>query len=334
MPFALFALLAQVAGAGSTVTGRVVEKGTTTPVSGARVILQAFSPMADGRQSPPEGTTVASGEFGFANVSPGLYRVTIIKAGFVPLMAFDRQPAEVRVEAGRPATFGTIALDRGGVVIGRVIDASGEPVVNARVNAFRQRGDLRSFVGITGDRRTNELGEFRLFALAPDDYIIGATPGSILGSAAANVRTISIATFAPGVASIEQGTPVTVTSGHTTTVDIRLLSAPAHSIAGVAVNADETPLSHGSVMLHSDGPLLFPGASTNVRCDENGRFVIYGVSSGRYRVAALPPSDRSRANVSGGVAVSLNVGVSGSEGTLVVVENADVANVRVVAAKR
>src|SRR5207342_362304 len=70
-----------------------------------------------------------------------------------------------------------IRLFRGAVITGRVLDEFGEPVPNAAITALRrQYQQEQSRLFPAGDRgQANDIGEYRIFGLAPDQYYVSST---------------------------------------------------------------------------------------------------------------------------------------------------------------
>ena len=73
----------------------------------------------------------------------------------------------VAVQASSQVLPIAIALTRTGVITGRVTGASGTPVTNAYVRAWTS-------AGMVAETRSNDLGEYRLFGLAPGSYVVSA----------------------------------------------------------------------------------------------------------------------------------------------------------------
>ena len=76
-----------------------------------------------------------------------------------------------------------LQLQKGAVITGKVLDASGEPLADARImamhrfNAGGPGGSVpRLMPAAGGMQQTNDLGEFRVASLAPGEYYIAAMP--------------------------------------------------------------------------------------------------------------------------------------------------------------
>lgn len=145
---------------GAALTGVVVRAGTQTPVEGARVLIVSHTGGAGGvRIAVADG----DGRFRFVNLPAGVLRVWAERESYV-------RPAPLRVtlEAGEPVRSLTLEMVPTGVITGRVLDGSAEPV--ARVDVRADNGER------TWEARTNDLGEYRLFGLPPGAYVVSAAP--------------------------------------------------------------------------------------------------------------------------------------------------------------
>src|SRR5438105_4613948 len=147
-------------------SGRVVLDGTNTPISSARVTLLPAARPTGPFGPPPQTTTDQDGRFLFDRVVPGEYHVQVQKTGYATLFELSSDRS-VRIAAGG-AVEGALRLQKGAAISGRVIDALGEPVADARVIAIRRFGQRgggsTGFVsaGGGGGQQTNDLGEFRV----------------------------------------------------------------------------------------------------------------------------------------------------------------------------
>jgi uncharacterized GH25 family protein len=146
------------------VTGRVVADASGEPIVNARVRIAAA-----GRSTTTVITDV-SGRFSF--VPPdGQYTVVAIKSGYIrqqQLVRSANEPLEIR-------------LVRAAVVSGRVVDVTGEPVVNATVvvESPGDHGPGRSIARTLSD----DTGRFRVSGIAAGPVVAAALTLSALPSA-------------------------------------------------------------------------------------------------------------------------------------------------------
>ena len=68
-------------------------------------------------------------------------------------------------------------LPRGSVIAGRIVDEFGEPIADASVTAMRSAwsNGKRRLQPAGRAAQTNDLGQYRIFGLAPGDYYVSAT---------------------------------------------------------------------------------------------------------------------------------------------------------------
>ncbi len=120
----------------SVMRGQVIAADTGSPIRRAQVRVSSL----DARESRVIATD-AQGRFEIKELPAGRYTMTASKGGFVTLQYGQRRPSEsgTPIELGDNQTLDklSIALPRGGVIGGRIVDEFGEPVANATVMAMR-----------------------------------------------------------------------------------------------------------------------------------------------------------------------------------------------------
>ncbi|HEY2384000.1 MAG TPA: carboxypeptidase regulatory-like domain-containing protein [Terriglobia bacterium] len=159
---------------GTQVEGFVKRAGTNEPVP--RAIVELHRDSDDSIEY-----TVSSGDDGkyaVRNVRPGKYRIVANKAGYVRAEYGQRAPGKggtaLEFAAGRNVAGLDLALTATAAISGRIYDVNGLPVVKATVRALKpsfQNGQ-RTFTPVQA-ALTNDLGEYRLFWLAPGRYFVG-----------------------------------------------------------------------------------------------------------------------------------------------------------------
>src|SRR5262249_27905753 len=126
-------------------------------------------------------TTGPDGLYEFKELPASRYTVTVSKGSYVTLAYGQTRP----MQQGRPIELGEnqaldkvdVALPRGAVITGRVIDEFGEPVADANVMPMQQRflPGGRRLTPMGRNSSTNDAGEFRIFGLAPGQYYVGVS---------------------------------------------------------------------------------------------------------------------------------------------------------------
>lgn len=124
-------------------------------------------------------TTEEDGKFYFPNVQPGQYYLYGRREGMALAIYGERWsggPGQlITFTAGQPETNVQIVLIPTAAITGRITDLNGNPVTGARVRAMKTTvQENRRTLRIAQEAVTNELGEYRLFWMAPGRYYIGA----------------------------------------------------------------------------------------------------------------------------------------------------------------
>jgi protocatechuate 3,4-dioxygenase beta subunit len=169
------------------VEGSVFNAATGEPVKKAAVVMTRTdgAPNRNAPQQSYSTATDAAGRFTMKALEPGRYRMTVTRNGFVTMTYGARGPT-------RPGT--TLALDRAqklkdvnfrltphGVIAGRILDEDGEPLPFVSVQLvqfqYRQGRQQMNMVGGAGTTAgtTNDLGDYRIFGVAPGKYYLRAT---------------------------------------------------------------------------------------------------------------------------------------------------------------
>ncbi|HXU88581.1 MAG TPA: carboxypeptidase-like regulatory domain-containing protein, partial [Methylomirabilota bacterium] len=154
----------------TVVRGRVVS-ATGGVVAGALVRLT--------QQARSGGATTRSdrdGRFAFADVVPGPFLIGASKNGF----SSEGSPFGRLITVTATGADAELTLTPWGSVTGRVVDELGEPVQGAAMQLLRLQfkdGQRRLVSAFT--RTTDDRGVFRIFGVAPGQYILSASAGDV-----------------------------------------------------------------------------------------------------------------------------------------------------------
>jgi hypothetical protein len=279
-----------------SVSGRVVEEGAETPLAEALVRLTSSTrPLAGGLpEAPREAMTDNDGRYRFEGLAPGKYDVSTEKAGYAPSASPPNRLPFVLIDADKPTAELVLALPRGAVIAGRVLDANGQPRANARVTAMRRAPGTQAgrFLPIPPPSSTNDLGEFRIHSLAAGQYIVQANANTrwLPQSARSQVSPplVLVPTYYPGTTDAETAQPMTLTAGQTLIIEIGLQHMPTYSIAGVVTDASGRPLANAGITIiaGSDPSTFFGGPPTRARTADDGSFRLDGLTGGIYFINA------------------------------------------------
>jgi hypothetical protein len=279
-------------------------------------------------------STNSNGVFEFTELPAARYTLTASKTGYLTLQYGQRRPLEpgkpIDLAAGQTLNSLDFTLPRGSVITGRVVDEFGEPVPDASVQAmrFQYMGGQRQLVPAGRMAQTDDIGQFRVFGLAPGDYYVAATVRSQgLGQAIAAevVDRVQSGNAAAGVAvdvaSSLPGTFVTGTSdgnfqffggepvestgyaptyypGTTNASEAqRITVGVSEEVPGVSFSLSPVRLARISgTALDSEGGLLGRGAIM-LRPSRGGPVLLRGnvsggaVVNGRFSIGGVPPGD-------------------------------------------
>jgi hypothetical protein len=280
----------------SAVRGRIVSGDSGTPVRRAQVRIT----------SPDIGSKTAltdnQGRYEFKELPAGRFNLSVSKSGYVTMQYGQNRP----FEPGKPIDLVDtqvmekldVALPRGGVIAGRVVDETGEAVAEADVTAMRMQfqNGKRRLVPTGRNAQTNDLGQFRIYGLPPGEYYVSANFRSMLplmdmvaaagvsGPSGSNQASGYAATYFPAAPSPAEAQRVSLTVGQELpSVDIQLQPVRLARITGMALGSDGKPMSGAMVMLMpsmKDAMMFMPGGTS--RTDKDGNFTLNSVTPGDY----------------------------------------------------
>jgi hypothetical protein len=324
--------------AGGRLAGAVADAATGMPVVGARVTVDLVVDTPNGSlgRDSRQTTTDDGGRFSFDLLPAGSYQIGVEKTGFAPYPepSFDKMPDRVTIMAGRASASLTIALHKAAVLAGRIVSKTGEPEAGLQVSALKRTGlgGVMAFVP-AGGADTNDLGEYRIAALAAGDYLIVASPHH--GDPFTTVQTVSSAassttlapTYFPGTIDQEAAQVLSLQAGQTSTnLEFAITTVAAFRVSGVAVDKSGAPSPNAMVMLMPDlrGGLMFEPMMR--MSGEDGTFTFTNVVPGTYRISASPGD----AGGMGGFSISVGEsGASALPGTTVSVATANITGLKV-----
>jgi protocatechuate 3,4-dioxygenase beta subunit len=258
------------------IRGRVVAADTGDPLRRARLALSAPE-----LGKPRFANTDGQGRYEFTGLPPARYSLTASKTAYVSLQFGQRRAfqAGTPIELGDAQVLGAIdiVLPRGGVITGRIVDDTGEPVAGASVSAMRPRYSegSRQLVRIGRAVETDDRGEYRLFGLAPGSYYVG-TSSTFLGE----LLPFGSAYY-PGTVNPAEAERVAIKVGQVRAgIDLTLQPVRLASVSGTLADAARGgPLTDATIRAYGAG----------------GSYSIAGVvrPDGSFIVANVPPSDYS-----------------------------------------
>lgn len=269
-----------------TYTGRVVDRATGKPISGATVFVErSLSRDLKTNQrrdlETTEHTTDAEGVYRFTLppeqvVEPYLYLVVDAKhPHYAPKgrSGYSHTMIQKNLKLGEQPFYAEIKLSPGAEITGTVTSPAGEPLAGAKIQAYTKApgGDLALFeLGAFQDTLTDERGRFRIVAHTPGDGVLWISHKDY----AVEARRLRDRRGDWGAFPLEVGRRL----------EGRVYSAKGEPLAGVTVaarrdgdgeDADEF-LNQNSVG---------NGIARDAKTDAEGRFRIDPLPPGEYRVA-------------------------------------------------
>jgi hypothetical protein len=207
----------------ASISGVVMTDGTPSrPVRRAIVTLGSGSAM----KVPMTAITGDDGVFVFRDLPAGTYTLTASRAAYVPtaygVKTYGRgSGVPISITAGQQLAGITLKMLHGSVLAGTLRDASGRPAQRAEILLLmvQTQNGRRRLTPVLQSQTTDSRGEFRIYGLAPGDYILRAQPNAQFGAGdlrptsaadvewARQVAQQSSVTSAPGARGVASGSP-------------------------------------------------------------------------------------------------------------------------------
>jgi hypothetical protein len=274
--------------------GQVVAAETGAPLRSAYVTARAGTVVISTR-------TDEQGRFTLKDLPPAEYTVIASRPGYIDQGLGQPTPMspsrQVILGAGANAGPLTFALQRGGVISGRVRDAEGVPVERIQVQAARLRRFANEWrlLPATEMVSTDDLGEYRVHGLAPGNYLVTAEPLRWRRDGVAGEGRADVATYAPSTTNPADAVRVRVEAGSEAQADVTLIEAEVVSVSGRLLSSKGTPIAQGSLRLESRGAIRI-ARYQNLTTGPDGEFDIERVGPGPYRLLATMPVTRTPAD--------------------------------------
>ncbi len=238
--------------------------------------------------------TGGDGRYQVTGLTEGAYKIRSLSKAYVWSKNSSKFETfkSVTLDEGEAREGVDIALVRGGVITGRVIDVEGRPLIASALSLQSVDENGKPIEGIDDDHwmamDTDDRGIYRIYGLAAGRYIISAG-GEFVSNRA---KGIYPQTFYPDAANQGQAKVIEVKEGtETTGIDIRLgAEKRTYEATGRVFDAETgQPLKHVSLMCQ-DAPEGENGErrfSLSTKTDDEGRFRFFGLSSGRYEALMM-----------------------------------------------
>ena len=311
-----------------TLEGQVFDASTGAPIPRASLTLMGSggrggqaAGMGGGGGGARSARTDSEGKFTIDKVQAGTYRLTAERVGFLRQQYGSQTPggtgAPINLSPSQNVRNLNIKMTPQGVILGTVLDDSGDPLPGAMVAANRAgrtismsggrggRGGQQS--GGSGTAVTNDIGVYRIAGLTPGSYLVVATAqagrggaggrggmagrGQVSGQAAASATAEEdiLPTYYPSTTDPAGAVPMQVAPGQELAgINILLRKGSLYRVQGRVAGGTAQDLAAVQLNLVPRGginPMLMGrGLASRTRAD--GTFEITSVQPGSYYLIA------------------------------------------------
>ncbi|HKB11522.1 MAG TPA: carboxypeptidase-like regulatory domain-containing protein [Vicinamibacterales bacterium] len=273
-------------------TGTAAIRGRIVAAAGERPLAKVEVRAVAGENRVNKAVlSDANGRYEIDGLPAGRFIVSASKQNYVRMSYGERRPlgpgAPIDVAAGQTVSRIDFVLQRTAAIAGRIVDEFGDPAPNVQVQPLR-------YVYSNGERRmqaagppatTNDLGEYRVFGLAPGLYFLGATLRPMNYFSDASDRIAYLPTLYPGTGNPSEAQRLTVAPGQTISgINLTLLPVSASRVSGAVAFADGKAMSSGTV--NATSRAMATGSAGFGQLRPDGTFTISGLPPGDYTLRA------------------------------------------------
>lgn len=273
-----------------TISGTVIKEPGSQPLKKAIITL-----IAEDQESGKNYTTISDNEGHFAlnDVRPGRYRMLLERTGYTEINSrkHKSEGRTLSLSAGQQIENFPLKMLATSAVLGKVVDADGDPVPSVEVVVLRKRYGNSQWESEKSER-TNDLGEYRISGLFPGQHYLFATPPPDYDSlthpnpdskeqdSTRDLRPLT--TYYPGTVDRNQASAVDLRAGDELPINFTMIPSRAFSVRGRVIGVP--PNQKAEVVFNAREYDLIVNAA---EVDKNGNFEIHGVAPGSYTVIAF-----------------------------------------------
>jgi hypothetical protein len=233
LPYASIAQVSSTTEASDVIQGTVFNSVTHAPIPRALVAYgQEFAALTDG-----------DGHFEFTNASPGTYRLTARKPGYI-----EGRNGVTEIMAS-PGNEVTLELVPEALIIGRVILSTGEAAAGVSVQIFSRQVQSGMFRWISGQQvHANSNGEFRFAELEAGTYKVLTheyMDSDFITDSARKQLYGYPPVYYPIATAFALGNVIQVIAGETFQADISIVRHPYFSVKIPVANPPESNFGLG-----------------------------------------------------------------------------------------
>ncbi|HUC20747.1 MAG TPA: carboxypeptidase regulatory-like domain-containing protein, partial [Candidatus Polarisedimenticolaceae bacterium] len=261
------------------------------PAAGYRVLLipDNNNPTTARHALNIPAVTDEQGKFRLTGVPAGVFTLTVAAAAYVfPNSGRSTSPGKtVILQEGEEVNDVDLALTRGGIITGRVLDANGQPVIGERVSVqvLDEKNRKRTVVLPHQAGETDDRGIYRLYGLPAGRYLVSIGRRPMPDSIKAGPGGTAPVTYYPGVVDEAKATPVSIqTNDEVENIDIKLGRATdTYRVSGRVVDAETgRPVPNINCGYTELTARPLPGLSPACQTNADGLFRLERIPPGRY----------------------------------------------------
>jgi hypothetical protein len=280
-------------------SGMVVKLAGSEPLRKAHIRLESV----DDRTRSVTVVTDENGRFEFKRIDPGRYNLTAMRVGYVSLPYGQRKAGDpgaiLTLNPGQEMKDLLFRLVPSGVLAGRIYDEDGEALPGVTVSAMREaysKGKRK--LGMKATVQTDDLGQYRLYGLAPGRYFISAvypqwsrSGGDFDHGSEESGPEGYARLFYPGTSDQSKASAFTIKAGEEIpSVDMPMRLVPVFTVHGHIYNQITHKPGKGTIvfMLPKNRNIGWDGGINRADVDKpDGSFEIHEIIPGSYELTAL-----------------------------------------------
>ncbi len=241
--------------------------GTQTQIQALQGQLQTMAAGIQASIGTSNATrqTDETGRFSFTGLAAGQYRISVERQGYLRqsygARKYNTSGTPITLKENQQMRDVVIRMNPQSVIVGKVLDEDGDPVVGLNVRAMKTvyRNGQKQWAPVNSGE-TNDIGVYRIPELDPGQYIVataaqnpgrgGLVPmgrgGAVTGPLPDTPESIYVATYFPNGADTTSAVPVDLTAGSEMSgIDIHLRKTRVYRIRGKVANVPDIASSGG-----------------------------------------------------------------------------------------
>lgn len=281
-----------------TPSGQVSGSVTIRGKPAAGVVVAVRTNDSNSSSSPLlKAITDEDGKYHIGGIPPGTFLIALIASALVTSETGQYGQSGRTVVIAEDETVDEVdfTVVRGGVITGKVTDASGRPVIEEQVNLMP--ADQTNQRGITYPFWTDDRGIYRMYGIPAGRFKVSVGQGEDDLSGGRRGRAPYRRTFFPDATDPSKANVVEVAEGvEATNIDITVgQTVHGFSASGRVVDETGRPVTNMALDLSRTiirGPdTSRSGGGTGVRSDRQGEFKIENLVPGKYSLSISPSPD-------------------------------------------